>query len=87
MKNIFLAFVFSLFCGTAFAGSCETGSCTLATNRPVTSATVNVGRRVVQAPARLFRRVRAGVLVRRSALQYRRSAVRASRSTSCVSCG
>jgi hypothetical protein len=83
MKNIFLAFVFALFCGTAFAGSCETGSCTLATNRPVTSATVNVGRRVVQAPARLFRGVRAGV----SARQCRRSAVRASRSTSCVSCG
>ena len=87
MKNVFLAFILALVCGTAFAGSCDTGNCGSTTSRPVASTTVNVGRRVVQAPVRLFRRVRAKVSARRSARQCRRSAVRASRSTSCVSCG
>lgn len=85
MKNVFLAFILALVCVPAFAGSCGTGNCGSTTSRPVASATVNVARRVVLAPVRLVRRVRAGV----SARQCRRSNVRASRSNSCGSgsCG
>jgi hypothetical protein len=85
MKNVFLAFVLVLVCAPAFAGSCGTGNCGSTTSRPVVSVTANVARRVVQAPVRLVRRVRARVAAR----QCRGFAVRASRSNGCGSgsCG
>jgi len=86
MKNVFLAVILSLFCVPAFAGSCGSGNCGTVSSRPVASATVNAGRRVVRAPVRFVRRLRARVSARRTARQYRRSTVRASRSTSCGSC-
>ena len=61
MKNVFLAFVLALVCGTAFAGSCPCDRAATVTKTVVTTTT-----EVVQAPVRVVRGLRARVAANRT---------------------
>jgi hypothetical protein len=68
MKNVFLAFVLALVCGTTFAGSCPCERTATVTKTVVTTT------EVVKAPVRVVGGLRSRVAARRAARLEARAA-------------